>query len=70
MRAGDSPTSSVPRYRIEPASTLALGGRMPRIALAIVDLPQPDSPTSPRYSPGPTDSDTPSTAYASPAAVR
>src|SRR6185437_11571642 len=40
-----------------------VGGIRPMIARASVDLPQPDSPTRPRHSPGFTSSVTPSTAF-------
>src|SRR5258708_29518557 len=40
-----------------------VGGIRPMMASARVDLPQPDSPTSPRHSPGFTSRLTPSTAF-------
>jgi hypothetical protein len=40
----------------------AVGGTRLRIARAVVDLPQPDSPTRPSVSPGETENETPSTA--------
>ena len=36
----------------------------------VMDLPEPDSPTSPRTSPGFTSNDTPSTALTTPAFVK
>ena len=39
-----------------------VGGCRPRTALPIVDLPEPDSPTTPRVSPGAMSKLTPSTA--------
>jgi hypothetical protein len=43
-----SPTSSRPLYLTEPS----VAGCRLRIARPVVDLPQPDSPTSPSVSPG------------------
>ena len=40
-----------------------VGGIRPMMASASVDLPQPDSPTRPRHSPGFTSRLTPSTAF-------
>ena len=42
--------------------TRAFGGRSLRIVLAVIDLPLPDSPTSPSISPGAIVNETPSTA--------
>ena len=47
----DSPISSPPWQRTEPV-TLAFLGSRPSMASATVDLPDPDSPTMPRVSPG------------------
>src|SRR5207237_10611894 len=41
----------------------SVGGTRPMMASASVDLPQPDSPTRPRHSPGFTSKVTPSTAF-------
>src|SRR6185312_3609479 len=51
--------------RSRPSSVMwpRVGGIRPMIARASVDLPQPDSPTRPRHSPGFTSSVTPSTAF-------
>jgi hypothetical protein len=62
------PTSSVPRHRIEPATCVPLG-RSPSTACAIVDLPEPDSPTMPMLSPRSTTRSTPRTARTNPASV-
>src|SRR6185312_3165395 len=51
--------------RSRPSSAMwpCVGGIKPMMASARVDLPQPDSPTRPRHSPGFTSSVTPSTAF-------
>ena len=54
--------TSVPRMRIVPA----VGSTRRAMQLPTVDLPLPDSPTSPRSSPGPIVRDTPSTARTMP----
>jgi hypothetical protein len=41
-----------------PLVTAIVGGRMPRIARRVMLLPEPDSPTNPRASPGLTVKDT------------
>src|SRR6516225_7445012 len=60
---------SSPAKRIDPASRRALLAKMPRIALASVVLPQPDSPTSPMISPGRIVKLTPSSTLATPCSV-
>src|SRR5215468_8191801 len=60
---------SSPAKRIDPASRRALLAKMPRIALASVVLPQPDSPTSPKISPGRIVKLTPSSTLATPCSV-
>src|SRR5215467_7463328 len=60
---------SSPAKRIDPASRRALLAKMPRIALASVVLPQPDSPTSPMISPGRIVRLTPSSTRAGPNSV-
>ena len=57
----ERPTRSRSRNLMLPA-TSAAGGRRPRIASAVVDLPHPDSPTSATISPGRTSNETSSTA--------
>ncbi len=57
-RSPRAPTTSTPSTAIAPERT----GASPTIARAVVDLPEPDSPTSPSVSPAPTWSETPSTA--------
>ena len=51
---------------VEGSISPAAGSTRPSIARARVDLPQPDSPTTPRISPGRHSSETPSTARATP----
>src|SRR5215469_13057312 len=58
MTTRSSPLDAAPSKRISPL----VGGRSPSIMRASVDLPQPDSPTSPRISPLRTVSETPLTA--------
>ena len=41
----------VPRKRISPSTISAPGGSMPRMLRRVIDLPDPDSPTSPIGSP-------------------
>ena len=65
-RSADAPTSSSPCERTLP-DTVAPPGRRPEQASPIVDLPQPDSPTRPRLSPGASTRSTPSTATERPA---
>src|SRR5581483_9791005 len=51
-----------PASRTEPPTTWPTFGRRFMIDRPVVDLPQPDSPTSPTHSPAPTLNETPSTA--------
>src|SRR5438105_1926328 len=60
---------SSPAKRIVPPAKRAFLATVPRIELASVVLPQPDSPTSPMISPGFISKLTPSSTRASPAAV-
>ena len=49
---------------------VALGERVrPISVMAVTDLPEPDSPTTARISPGASSSDTPSTAVTDPSSV-
>src|SRR5262249_10774308 len=66
---GGIASRSLPAKRIDPASRRALLARMPRIALARVVLPQPDSPTNPMTSPARTAKLTPSSTLATPCSV-
>src|SRR5262249_49099761 len=59
-----------PAKPMRPASCRALAGSMPRMALARVVLPQPDSPTRPMISPARSVRLTPSSTLAVPASVR
>ena len=70
-RIEDSPpaSTSTPSSSTRPAA-LALGGRSPMIASAVVVLPQPDSPTSPSRSPRSSVKPTPCTAWSSPPSWR
>ena len=54
---------------VKTAGTVTLEGR-PVSTLAKVDLPQPDSPTMARVSPGATEKETPSTARTMPSRVK
>ena len=58
MRPASSPISSSPSKRTEPE----VGSTRRSTDLAVVVLPQPDSPTSARVSPRSSVNDTPSTA--------
>ncbi|MDP9882705.1 hypothetical protein J2W21_000184 [Sinomonas atrocyanea] len=58
-------SSSRPSKRIEPEST-AVGAWRPMTASEVIDLPQPDSPTSAIVSPSRTVNETPSTSGTSP----
>src|SRR6266571_1540172 len=49
--ASGSPTSSLPFSLTEPPTIAPPGGSSPMIDRPVMDLPQPDSPTSPRVSP-------------------
>ena len=48
----ERPTVSTPSIWMEPPTILPGGEGMPRRAITVVVLPQPDSPTRPRVSPG------------------
>jgi len=63
--AADSSRRDVPPTLMSPVHA-AVGGSSPMAAIAVIDLPDPDSPTIATISPGETDSDTPSTARAAP----
>src|SRR5581483_2879975 len=56
-----SATRSTPSSTILPRTICAASGNRPSSASAVIDLPQPDSPTSATTSPAPTANDTPST---------
>ena len=62
------PNSSVSLKRTEPV-TRAFLGRRPMVAIAVTDLPDPDSPTMPRTSPGERSVVTPRTALTTPSFV-
>ena len=68
-RRSSSSTSS-PSKRISPPVMTAGGRRTRRIAWAMVDLPQPDSPARPNTSPGDDRKETSLTARAGPRGVR
>src|SRR5580698_6860324 len=59
-----------PSNQISPPSTDAPLGRMPMMARMSVDLPQPDSPTTPRMRPRSSSSPTSSSTRATPSSVR
>ncbi len=67
MRASGSTSSSSSSSRTDPSSMRPLSGSRRISAIAVIDLPQPDSPTSANVSPRATDSRTPSSALTSPA---
>src|SRR6185312_921985 len=70
-RSGVAAVSSSPLNRIELPSTMRPGGSIrPRIEKPVTVLPEPDSPTRPRTSPGATSKSTPSTALATPSLVK
>jgi hypothetical protein len=60
--AGDMRSRSVPLNRISPRVTPILRGSSPMMALAVTDLPDPDSPTMHRISPAIRSNETSSTA--------
>ncbi len=69
-------SSSVSSSRLRPWKTISpvtispAGGSMRRmIDIAVTDLPEPDSPTTPRRSPGIIAKSTPSTARTTPSSV-
>ncbi len=57
------------RSSMAPCSIRATLGRMPMIACATMDLPEPDSPTSAIVRPAGMRNDTPSTAFTRPAST-
>ena len=61
-----SPVTSRPAMRTLPVSRVAESGRSPITAAAVVDLPEPDSPTMAVISPGWTSRSTPRTACTGP----
>ena len=67
MRDSGSTSSSSLSRRTEPSSTRPLSGNRRISAIAVIDLPQPDSPTSAKVSPRATDRRTPSSALTTPA---
>ena len=62
MPSSDSEATSVPSTTIRPPTTSPPPGSRRMIESAVIVLPEPDSPTMPRHSPGATDSETPSIA--------
>src|SRR6516165_10261480 len=58
-----SPTSSRPSSLIEPLTIFPPGGSSPMMDRPVIDFPHPDSPTSPRVSPGSMDRSTLPTAW-------
>jgi hypothetical protein len=66
MSCSEDPSSK----RIFPRVMLAEGGRIRRIACAVTDLPDPDSPTSARVRPRCTSRDRPCKASNGPVSVR
>src|SRR5262249_40024581 len=69
MRRCGMASRSSPANRMLPASALAFPARMPRMVLASVVLPQPDSPTRPMISPARIVKLTPSSTLAVPTSV-
>ena len=65
-----APTRSSPSKRMLPLVTLPLPGSSPMTAIAVVDLPEPDSPTIASVSPAARSRSTPSTAWTVPSTVR
>jgi hypothetical protein len=68
-RRGLAVRMSSPSSSIRPSVTCAFSGRRRISALIRVDLPQPDSPTTPTISPACTSSDTPRSACRLPCRV-
>ena len=66
MPVSDSRAMSFPSTMMRPPVTSPPPGSSRMIDSAVIVLPEPDSPTMPRHSPGATDSDTPSIAYTVP----
>ncbi len=69
MESTSTAPAPVRSLRSTAPSVTAVSGRRPRIVRAVTDLPDPDSPTMARISPGDTVRDTPSTARTSPPSV-
>ena len=69
MRASGNSAMSVPARSMRPCCTRPLSGNSRRIDSAVIDLPQPDSPTSAKVSPRVSVSDSASTACTSPLSV-
>ncbi len=69
ISASDSVSRSLPDRLISPPSILPGGLIMRRMARPVVDLPEPDSPTSPTRSAGLMSRLTPSTAFTGPRLV-
>ena len=69
LRLGSTSRSS-PSNQILPRIDRRALGRMPRMARTSVDLPQPDSPTTPRMRPGSSANSTSSSTRAMPSSVR
>ena len=65
-----APTRSSPSKRMLPCVTWPLPGSSPITAMAVVDLPEPDSPTIASVSPAARSRSTPSTACTMPSTVR
>ena len=63
-----NPRSSEPLKRTEPLTRAFLGSR-PIVAMAVTDLPEPDSPTMPSTSPGESSALSPLTAWTVPSLV-
>src|SRR5579863_6367432 len=57
------PTSSLPSSLMEPLTIFPPGGSSPMMDMPVIDFPHPDSPTSPRDSPGSMDRSTLPTAW-------
>jgi hypothetical protein len=68
-RPNDIDSTSSSSSRTRPVTAAVLGVSRSTVA-ASVDLPDPDSPATPRLVPASTSSDTPRTAGTSPSAVR
>src|SRR3546814_1963532 len=65
-----APTSSLPRYRADPATSTLFEGSSPMIVRDSTDLPDPDSPTMPSVRPCCRVNVTPFTAFTRPDGVR
>ena len=69
-RRSGAPTISSPSSRMLPSTVAPTCVASPRIAIAVIDLPDPDSPASPTISPAPRRSDSRSTARREPNMIR